>query len=74
MAKIIEVYVKGESGTPSRFWDLALRTTTMGSFVKDYVEDGFFLHKGYSKEYEEMSEDMRKKVKFKYINGEEQTY
>jgi len=65
--KIVEVFMKGDAHTPERFWDFALRTET--KHARFYDELGFIFSEKHTKEYIELSDEDKKKVNFKYING-----
>lgn len=70
----IEVYVRGDAHTPSRFWDYALRTNyKQSSGARWYVETlGFRFSQKDTDLFKSLSEDERKEVKFLYVNGVKQ--
>lgn len=66
----IEVYVKGDAFTPSRFWSYALRTNfKQSSGARYYIDNGYIFSQKDTDEYKAMSENERKKIKFDFING-----
>jgi len=69
----IEVYVRGSTLIPARFWDYALRTNYKeDSGARMYIDTGFQFSEKDTELYKSLSEDERSKVKFLYINGVKQ--
>jgi len=69
----IEVYVRGDAHTPSRFWDYALRTNyKQDSGGRMYIDTGFIFSQNNTDLYKSLTEDEKKKVRFLYINGVKQ--
>jgi len=65
---VTQVFVRGDSFTPQRFWEYALRTETKHG--QKYHELGFIFSEKSTKEYIELSDTDKKKVSFYFINGE----
>ncbi len=66
----IEIYVRGNSFIPQRFWDYAIRTNyKQDSGGRMYVDAGFVFSQKDTELYKSLSDDDRKKVRFLYVNG-----
>lgn len=65
----IEVYVRGDAHTPSRFWDYALLTN---GDTKKYNDYGFHFCQKNTDLYKSLTEEERKRVSFLYVNGVKQ--
>jgi hypothetical protein len=63
----MEVYVRGNSHIPSRFNEYALRTNHADD--KWYADLGFNFSKKDTELYKSLSEEVKKKIEFSYING-----
>lgn len=69
----VEVFVRGDAHTPSRFWDYALRTNYKeSSGARMYIDTGFMLSQKDKDTYKSLTEEQRSKVQFLYINGVKQ--
>lgn len=70
MAIISEVFVKGNAHTPQRFWEYALRTVTKDA--RWYDNMGYRYSEKHTNEYNNLSDDDKKRVSFTFINHKKQ--
>ena len=66
--EIIEVYVRGNAHTPSRFWDYALRTNCKEESGGG-MDSGFVFSQKDTDLYASLTEDEKSKVRFLWVNG-----
>lgn len=69
---VSEVYCRGDAHTPARFWDYALRTSTLGHYARDLHEMGFRYSKEDTELFNSLSDEEKAKVQFLYIDGVKQ--
>lgn len=69
---VSEVYRRGDAHTPARFWDYALRTSTLGDYGRDLHEMGFRRCKKDEELFNSLSDKEKAKVQFLYIDGVKQ--
>jgi hypothetical protein len=70
MAIVSEVFIKANPYTPQRFWELALRTET--KHARWYDDMGYTYSENHTKEYNNLSDDDKKRVSFTFINDKKQ--